>query len=1129
LADEQRCFPPHVLLDFGNQGFFGIHISREYGGLELNTSDILRVIEQVAAIDLTLSVILVESIQGAHTVEKYATENMKNQYLNLLATGRMLTSGAMTESEAGSNPRGMKSIAAPDKEDGWLLQGSKRWVGMGASAGLIAIYVQQVDANNNWLGMSGFLVPQGANGLCIGEDSYSMGIRGFSKNSIYMDNLKVSPENLLGKIGEGMEIAQDNMMYIRLCLSAATVGAMKRCVQLIHRYAERRMIATGLLLDNPVTLVKLSEITAVIDAIDNFIYLISSFYDDKPSSVPEEVFVVSKILGSEYLGWVADASLQMLGARGYEAYCDISKIFRDARVFRIFEGPTEALNMYLGSKALIKNTELEFFISNTLNQKKLFEEIQENIAKINESCIINKSDLFVKPLQMIYWVQALVGELISYGLLLASIQYSLSKNKTDNLQRSLIWARSKYDDVVKRAMTFSSGEKVIAETDLIRDIVSEYSVQIGNIDQTRKGNHFAIDPLLQANTKTENNKTEFTSGDHLFSRKTVASENTDAQSSHVEKTVSYAHNFCHHLFEEQVKITPQAIAVVYHDEKITYEELNLKANKVAYYLKQAGIGPKQIVAIYFERSVEMIIALLGILKSGAAYLPLDYNYPEKTLKFMLDDSGAAMILSQKKLSCAALFDVKKVNYIEDILAISKDEHKANIATSISSDDVGYVIYTSGSTGQPKGVLLPHKALANLMNWHIDKINAKRNVLQFTTVNSDMSFMEIFSALSSGGTLVLISERERLEHLAFAKIVKKYAVEQLMLSVPFLKSLVDAKVDKNYFETVKEIIIAGEQLIVTPALVSFFNKLSSCKLLNYYGPSETHVVTAYEFPQRVSDWPDYPPIGQAIPNTKIVLLNEDNQLVPTGALGEIHIGGVCLAKGYVNKVELTNEKFVHDNWGNKQIDLLYKTGDYGKYLPDGNLVYLGRKDEQLKIRGYRIEPQEIEWHLIKFPAIKEAVVIAKKGLHAEKRLEAFIVVEKNLEDDFNNEIYSFLQDRLPVYMLPSVFNIVEKLPLTNSGKIDREALKEYDKGIIYSINKIIEPNTDTEKMMITIMEDIFKIRIGVNNSFFSVGGNSLLAMQVVSQLRDVFSIDIPAYKILSDPTIADTANYIDSMR
>lgn len=1144
LTDKQHGFQPHVFLDLGNQGFFGMHVSRKYGGLELKTYDLLRVIEQVAAIDLTLTVLLIESIQGAHTLENYATESMKNQYLNLLAKGRIFTAGAMTESAAGSSPRAMKSVATPDGDGGWLLNGSKRWVGMAASASITALYVQQVDENNNWQGMSGFLVPQGVKGLHIGPETPTMGLRGFAKNTIHMDNIKVSAEHLLGKSGQGMEIAQDNMMYIRLCLASAAIGAMKRSVQLIFRYATRRTIATGQLIENPVTLARLSEMTAIIDAIENFVYLVAEFYDKNPSSAPEEAFVVSKLLGSEYLGWMVDLLLQTLGARGYDEGSGVAKLFRDARVFRIFEGPTEALNMYIGSRILAKNSSLERFISNSLNQKQLFNEIKFAVNNVNEHCLVNKRQLFAKPFSINYWSQALVGEIISYGLLLAGIEYTIKNKPSENLQRASVWLRNKYNEVVQKALSFSLAEKVLIQPNQLQEYVSNYTDKIGNVEQIRISQDIALDNLLKCNYEPDIHENTTNIEQELFSKELWRAEihddhplvvnETERQRllhewNNLEKENEFSDSCVTELFEKQVNLSPEAIAIVFQDKKITYEELNTQVNKVAFCLKNEGIKEDKLVGIYVERSIEMIIGLLGILKAGGAYLPLDYKYPKQNLNFMAQDSAVSIILSHKKLSNNIPFEDKKILFIDDILNDASLNLTQDYKSTVTGDNLGYVIYTSGSTGKPKGVMLPHKALANLINWHKNKIQDKRNVLQFTTLNFDMSFLEIFSALTSGGTLMLISEQDRMDLLSYSKIVKKYHVEQVVMSVPFLKRLVEAKVDKKYFATLKEIIIAGEQLLITPAIRSFFNQLNYCKLLNYYGPSETHVVTAYEFPEKPADWPEYPPIGRVISNTKILILDDNKQIVPIGATGEIHIGGICLAKGYINSKELTQLKFIPDPWGEKQGDLLYKTGDFGKYLPDGNLIYLGRKDEQVKIRGFRIEPQEIEWNLLKYPGIKEAIVIAKKDRSMENRLEAFIVIDDNGNENLINSIYSFLQNRLPPHMLPSIFHIIDKIPLTDSGKINRNALENHEKSSSNSFNKIIEPITKTEKAIIAVMGEVFNLHIGINNSFTSIGGNSLLAMHIVSKLQDIFSVEIPAYTLLSDPTIADTAKRIDALK
>ena len=990
--------------------------------------------------------------------------------------------------------------------------------------------------------MSGFLVTQGTQGLEIGPESPTMGIRGFPKNTITMNNIHVSKEHLLGKVGEGMEIAQDNMMYIRLCLAAASIGTMKHCVQLMYRYAERRTIVTGQLSENPVTLVRLSEMTAVIDALDSFIYLVSSLLDNDPSTVPEEMFVAAKILGSEYLGWIVDLFVQMLGARGYEEASGASKIFRDARVFRIFEGPSEALNMYIGSRLLEENTRLEFFVRETLQQPELFDEIKQAVNQVNERCLSHKNSSFSKPFSDQYWAQSLIGEIVTYGLILCGIEYNIKIKYSDDLHRANRWVRNKYNSVVQSALIGSLGEKILIKSHQIQEIIYKYTDSIGHVEQHRNTQNIYIDCLLKNNQEKDihdgNLSTELESYCHenleineiLSDGYLVATEAERQQLLHEWNNVENSTvrpNICvHHLFEEQAIKNPNSIAVVYQDESITYHELNVRANKLANFLKMKGVSNNTLVAIYMERSLEMIVCLLGVLKAGGSYLPLDHHYPKDAIQFMLNDSGTNLVLSHKKLKQSIPFSHENVVFYDDV---DFNFNEGIVSGHMSTNDICYVIYTSGSSGQPKGVMLPHKALVNLILWHREKIPEKRNVLQFTTLNFDMSFLEIFSAFSSGGILTLISEESRMDFTKLSAIIKTNDIQQLMMPVSFLKSLAASGIDKNNFKNLKEIIVAGEQITVTHEMLSFFEYCSSCRLFNYYGPSETHVVTSYEFPKKTEDWPRYPPIGRAISNTKILILNETMHVVPMGTPGEIYIGGVSLGKGYINRKELTEERFIDDPWEDNQGEKLYKTGDYGKFLPDGTILFIGRKDHQIKIRGFRIELQEIEANLMKFSGVQEAIVIVKNDIMVDKYLEAFIVTNSKHDGDLLDQIIKFLRDSLPPHMIPSCFHLIDKMPLTSSGKINRNALENYEKKFIkHSQHRsyIVHATTSTEKKLVTILEDFFKIHVGINYSFSSIGGNSLLAMQIVSRIHDDFSVEIPAFSVLSDPSIADTAKRID---
>lgn len=1145
LADEQRNFPPHVFLDLGNQGFFGLHVSRKYGGLELKTTDMLRVIEQLAAIDLTLATLVIESIQGAHTLENYATESMKSRYLNQLANGRIFTAGAMTESSAGSNPRAIKSTATPNHQNGWTLRGSKRWVGMGASAEIIAMYVHEFDQHNQWIGMSSFLVPKDAPGLQIGPESTTMGLRGFAKHTLYMNQIHVSPEQRLGKPGCGMEIAQDNMMFIRLCLAAASLGAMKKCAQLLVRYAERRTITTGKLIDNPVILMRISEMTAMIDTLSYFITYIAEHHDKPDTHLPEEAFVIAKILGSECLNWATDTLVQTLGARGYEETNGVAKLFRDARVFRIFEGPTEALNMYVGSRVLTKNVHIENFIDETLHQSDLFAEMKLSIKTLQQHYQHDKSDIFTKTFSLQYWTQSVVGEIMSYGFVALVLTHLTQQDSSQRLNRALTWVNQYYADTVRKMFRPAPAEKVLLQSAQAHEFVAHYIDSIGNIESPRAMVDNSIDSLLRRDQKSAYDENQYSRehkshAEHLFFDEFNQSEYLEEASpviteaerqqllhewNNTEHGDTLISRCVHHLFEEQASRTPNAIAITFYEQTMTYAELNAQANRVAHHLIQSGIKIGDLVGIYMTRSLDMIVGLLGILKSGAAYLPLDHYYPQKSLEFMYQNSGASVLLTQYEHLDHAPFATNKTFCIEDILKLSETTSNPNVV-SLSPDSLCYVIYTSGSTNHPKGVMLPHRALANLIDWHLQKINQPRTVLQFTTLNFDMSSLEIFSAICSGGKLIMLSERDRVDLFAFSHIIKSQQVQTLIISVPFLKSLANASLDKKYFASLKEVVIAGEQLLMTSPILNFFNQLSTCRLFNYYGPSETHVVTAYDFPENTAEWPEYPPIGQAINHTKILILDEAQQLVPVGTAGEIYVGGINLANGYISHPKLTQEKFILDPWGETTNDRLYRTGDFGKYQPDGNLIFLGRKDDQVKIRGFRIELQEIEMHILKYPGIQEAVVIAKHDIYLNKLLEAFIVIKNEHHDQLEEEIRKYLKDYLPQHMIPIAFHIVDSIPLTASGKINRNALEKHRRALSSSTKKIIEPQTHTEKAIIAIMEDIFKLHIGVNNSYTSIGGNSLLAMEIVSQLQEQFAVEIPAFSLLSDPTIGDTAKRID---
>ncbi|MBD0265517.1 MAG: amino acid adenylation domain-containing protein, partial [Tolypothrix sp. Co-bin9] len=514
----------------------------------------------------------------------------------------------------------------------------------------------------------------------------------------------------------------------------------------------------------------------------------------------------------------------------------------------------------------------------------------------------------------------------------------------------------------------------------------------------------------------------------------------------------------HHLFEAQVLCSPTSIAIEFEGKRLSYQELNQRVNRLAHYLQVLGVQPDILVGLCLERSLELVIAVLAILKAGGAYLPLDPTYPAERLGFMLENAQASILLTQSHLcKDLSIQTTHRVCLDSDEEAIAQNPITApqNEATP---DNLAYVIYTSGSTGKPKGVAMPHHPLVNLITWQWQNstvgLNAK--TLQYTPISFDVSFQEIFATLTTGGTLVLISEQTRRDPTSLLRFLNQAGIERLFLPFVALQQLAEvAQMESIIPTSLREVITAGEQLRITIAIAHLFSHLPQCSLYNHYGPSETHVVTAFTLTGSSQDWPALPPIGQPIANSQIYLLDSDLQPVPVGVTGELYVGGVSLAKGYFNSPELTAQRFVVSPFN--KCERLYKTGDLARYLADGNIEYLGRIDQQVKIRGYRIEPGEIETVLEQHSLVRQAVVVPRNDIPGERRLVAYIVADAPATTV--SELRQFLRSQLPEYMVPSAIMLLDKLPLTPSGKVDRQALPVP----IYGNNEenFVAPQTPTE--------------------------------------------------------------------
>lgn len=574
------------------------------------------------------------------------------------------------------------------------------------------------------------------------------------------------------------------------------------------------------------------------------------------------------------------------------------------------------------------------------------------------------------------------------------------------------------------------------------------------------------------------------------------------------------------LFESQVENTSNLTALVFDEKHLSYQELNQRSNQLARFLKDRNIGEGDLVAISIDRSFEMIIGVLGILKSGAAYVPVDPEYPEERRAFIIREvrSGILLTTSFTKASYAdnSGFELIEIDTNLEIQNKSAD----NLNLSVDPESLVYVLYTSGSTGVPKGVQMPGRAMINLLNWQDKEFtNKHRRVLQFASLNFDVSFQEIFSTLCFGSELHLIdSERRKDASLMFADM-RVQGITHLFIPFIVLKNLAEYVIHANEKVGLQEIIVAGEQLKLTEDVVQFIRS-NNIRLVNQYGPTEAHVVSSFSVD------PDelvlLPPIGKPIDNVNLYILDGRKNIVPIGIPGELFIGGVQVAKGYLNRTELNAEKFVENLFPGEGHAKYYNTGDLARWLPDGNIEYLGRVDDQVKIRGYRIELGEIESILLESDFVRQAVVLAKTDNIDSKRLVSYIVPEGYFNRD---QIIAFAQSRLPEYMVPSVWIEMNSMPITRNGKIDKRALPGADVNELLA-KSFIAPRNNVENSMAATWMRLLKVdRVGIHDNFFELGGHSLLATRVIAAIRKELNVEVAIKDLFLYPTIARLAESI----
>ncbi|WP_051569069.1 non-ribosomal peptide synthase/polyketide synthase [Alkaliphilus transvaalensis] len=557
------------------------------------------------------------------------------------------------------------------------------------------------------------------------------------------------------------------------------------------------------------------------------------------------------------------------------------------------------------------------------------------------------------------------------------------------------------------------------------------------------------------------------------------------------------------LFEEQVEKTPDQIAVVYEDKRLTYHELNERSNQLARLLRSKGVKSDTIVSIMVDRSLEMMVGIMGILKAGGAYLPIDPQYPIARITFMLEDSNTELLLTQSSIMDHVSFKGEIIN-LEDGEILKEDT--SNLEHITTAVDLAYVIYTSGSTGKPKGNLIMHYNVIRLLkNTNYIQITQEDTLLQLSNYAFDGSAFDIFNALLNGGKLVLVSKDTVTEISSLAKIIRDEKVSVFFVTTALFNVLVDVEID--CFQGIRKVLFGGERVSVEHARKAL-QFMGPGRILHVYGPTESTVYATYYEIDYIDDRAATIPIGGPISNTVIYITDQDMNLQPVGVQGEICIGGDGLARGYLNRPELSAEKFINNPFGEGKV---YKTGDLARWLPDGNIEFIGRKDHQVKIRGFRIELGEIETLLLDHKAINEAIVIARENIDGSKYLYSYITSDEEVD---TKEIKEYVSTKLPDYMIPTFIIQLARMPLTPNGKIDTRALP-VPEGIMATGATYEAPTNEIEEKLVEIWQEVLKLeRIGIKDNFFDLGGHSLKATVLMGKINKALNVAVTIREIFS---------------
>jgi amino acid adenylation domain-containing protein len=1049
-----------------------------------------------------------------HTIQKYGCSALQEDLLSNLASGREISAFALTEPYAGSNPRAIQTQAMPDGRGGWILNGEKYLVDSGSWASVITVFARTSDQKTGSSGISAFAVRQGRPGLVIGGESLTMGLRGMVQNTMSLRDVRVGAESLLGSPGAGIAISQDTLSLARLNLAAKSIGGMKRCLQLMHRYASRRPVATGLLWDNPVTRSRIVGLVSAVNVVEALLGRISRSLD-MGEEVPTEAFLACKVAASEYLWKTANTLVQVLGGRGYVDTNVAPQILRDARSFLLSEGPTETLLMYLGSRVIHAGNELERFIAVRLDSPRVAGRLREVTERIRDRSLKRSESEGIGEPNASYWASSLVGKVAMWATLVAAADNSGLKGH----EIAKAWVGSKFEERLRALTEGGSAEWALGHDKAAEDLIGSYAESIGEAEQSLPAAVTERDPLLRKAPSASEDR-----GSH--SPKAVSRLSMlPPEERHLlvygwnDTASSYPKDACiHQLFEQQVARSPERPVVECDGEVLSYGELNARADRLAQRLRQAGVRNGMPVGLCVERSPDLLVGLLGILKAGGAYVPFDVTYPRRRLAHMLEDARVPVMVAQPELAAKLPENAARV-VRPDAWKEVETSRNDSAAEAPTAGQCAYVMYTSGSTGRPKGVEVCHRSVVNFLLSMRKRPGLSENdvLVAVTTISFDIAALELFLPLVTGARLVLASRRTALDGIELAQLIEKSGATVLQATPATWQMLLASGWQGSLG---LKALCGGESL---PPDLARSIQSRTASLWNLYGPGETTIWSCVE---KVTDDSGPITIGRPIANTRVYLLDEELAPVPVGAPGEIFIGGEGVAQGYWKRPDLTAERFLPDPF--RPGERVYRTGDVARFLSDGRIEHLGRSDHQVKIRGFRIELGEIETALASHGAVRQVVIVARRHGPGDTRLVAYVtLLSEAARQGLIPELQKHVREYVPAYMVPSAFVVLQRFPLTPNGKVDRAALPAPQPEDIISEAHGEACASPVEEEIKSIWSNVLQIsNFGREDDFFAIGGHSLLATQVVSQIRKAFGVEIPIALIFERPTVAALTQAVD---